>query len=414
MQATRNNERGIASILTVIFFILIASVIAIGFMRLSLLEGKQALEDSLSKSALAAAHSGVNDAKRALLHCLTYRADPVGTGHPECDGDQPGSIYDQNCPGFFGNATLRTHVGLADPDASGSIKVTTAIDPAAGNPVNERYTCVIITDNTYDVVGPLTTDRADGNTTLVPIRGTTPFTDIRISWHRYLPTTNIDALNYCAVITPCDATNQNRANYRDPNAYGSYFEWAPTWPPLMRMTLFSHPSTGIAYDDATGNVNISEKTSFLYPTKSTATNPALADVNALLPRQMVRCNPNGEYEVNVNAGAQKYLCQTTIRLTGNFTPDTHSLFLQLTNMYTNTEYALELLDSAGQAVRFDSVSPQIDATGAVDTTFRRVQVRLRYDGSTPVLPNAVDTGSGICKDFIIGNDPTTFSEDCGY
>ena len=94
----RQLEQGVASILTVIFFILIASVITIGFIRLSLNEGRQSLEDSLSKSALAAAYSGVSDAKRAILYCLQYKNDPVG--HPECDEDQAGSIYNQNCPGF--------------------------------------------------------------------------------------------------------------------------------------------------------------------------------------------------------------------------------------------------------------------------------------------------------------------------
>ena len=82
-------------------------------------------------------------------------------------------------------------------------------------------------------------------------------------------------------------------------------------------------------------------------------------------------------------------------------------------MYVDTDFTVELISTNGP-VKFDDVSPMVDSTGAVGDTYRRVEVRLRYQGSAPILPNALDTGSGICKDFIVGFDTTVFRENCGY
>lgn len=397
--ADRRKEQGVASILTVIFFILIASVITIGFMRLSINEGNQALGDSLSKSALASAYSGVNDAKRAILYCLQYKNDPVG--HPECDENNPSGINNPNCRGFFENSTIRQNIGMPDPDATdGSIHV--GDDPTST--INERYTCVTISNDTYDVSGPLVIDQSDSNTTLIPLRSTAAFNAVRISWHRKpVLGGSLAGLNYGG------AGNETRANYRDTDAYGTYFKWDPNWPALLKMSLFSHPNAGITYN-ADGSTNIAEKTAYLYPQNVSA--PQSVGVNALIPRQLTNCNSNG-----FNAAGNLYLCQLTITgfdaLTPNFNPPDRVMYLQLSNLYVDTDFTVELLNGA-TPVKFNDVSPQVDATGAVGDTFRRIQVRLRFQGSTPLLPNALDTGSGICKNFIVASDPSIFRESCGY
>ena len=395
----RKHEQGVAAILTVIFFILIASVITLGFMRLSLNEGEQALEDSLSKSALAAAYSGVNDAKRAILYCLQHKNDL--TNHPECDKESLSGINNPSCPGFFANNDLRSALGMPDPDVSpaGDGSIPVGDDPT--DTVNERYTCAIISNDTFDVSEHLAIDDPTADTTLVPLRSASSFNSVRISWHRRpLIAPNISGLTYGGYPT--------LANYRSPNAYGNYFEWQGQWPALLKMSLFSHPRTGVTYN-ADGSTNITDKTAYLYP-RNVGT-PQSVGVGALIPRQLTNCNVNG-----YAAAGDLYLCQLTI--TGidadpNFNPANNVLYMQLSNMYTDTDFTVELLNGT-VPVKFDDVSPSIDATGAVGDTYRRVKVRLRYQGSTPVLHNALDTGSGICKRFIVGTDAPMFSETCGY
>ncbi len=401
---SRVREQGVASILTVIFFILIASVIATGFMRLSLNEGQQSLEDSLSKSALAAAYSGVSDAKRALLYCLQYKNDPVG--HPECDENQPAGINNPNCRGFFENQTLREAIGIPEPDAAtGAIRV--GDDPTQAT--NERYTCVTIANDTFDVSERLTVDQPDSNTTLIPLRSASAFSAVRITWHRAAGA-NLTNLNYGGL------GNEVRANYRDSDAYGTYFKWSPSWPALLKMSLYGHPRSGIAYTDSAdpnldGSVNIKESTAYLYPRGSTT--PLSVGVGALIPRQLTNCNAGSPHVV----AGDEYLCQILITdLTSDpaFNPASNVLYLQLSAMYNDTDFVVELLGNSGNPVKFDDVSPEIDATGAVEDTYRRVKVRVRYQGSTPILPNAIDTGAGICKDFRVGADPNIFTENCGY
>ena len=182
------------------------------------------------------------------------------------------------------------------------------------------------------------------------------------------------------------------------------------------MSLYGHPNTGISYTDSPdpvldGSVNVREVTSYLYPRSSTT--PLSIGVGALIPRQLANCNATTPYKV----ADDEYLCQiiiTNLDSDAGFNPAANILYLQLTGMYVDTQFAVELLGSGGNPVKFDDVSPEVDATGAVEDTYRRVKVRLRYQGSTPILPNALDTGSGICKDFRVGGDPNTFSEDCGY
>lgn len=394
-------EEGVASILSVIFFIIIISVITLGFMRMASLESQQTLEDSLSKSALAAAYSGITDGKRALLYCTK---NPFASG---CDDNDPSQIFNPSCRGFFDHQPLRNALGIPDPDADPLTRGGVPIgDPAA----NERYTCVLVANDTWDVSGTLTLD-TNKNTDVIPLRGTQPFTQVRISWKQSGPGVNLGGLNYNGLPT--------QFNYRKPNAYGTgVSQWRSHWAAVLRTSLFSHPPSGVVYQ-ADGTVDISETTSFLYPEHRSNSGPSdTVARGAMIPRQLVNCKngPNG-FSINSNSLLGNYACQLTI--TG-LDPLTSVYYLQLTNMYTDADFVVELLDGFDNPVKFDNVSPQIDSTGAVEDVFRRVQVRLRCvgedcGGSNPILPNALDVGSGICKNFSVSTTAAQFNDtNCGF
>lgn len=399
LRMSHKDQRGVASILTVIFFILIISVITLGFMRMASLESEQTLEDSLSKSALAAAYSGVSDGKRALLYCLT---NPTADG---CDEASATEIFNPECPGFFGNISLRGALGIADPSTeNGGVPVG---DPAA----NERYTCVLVANDTWDVSGPLNVDGLN-NTDLVPLRGVSTFSKVRISWQKAGSTVNLTS--------PAMTYNSYPAvaNYRSPDAYdslsGPVFEYQSAWPATLRASLFSHPNSYIEYRPD-GSTNIEEKTAFLYPRSTSSGTSDTVTYGAVITRQSVGCRSGATgYPINANSNLGTYSCQLTI---SGMDPAANTMYLQLTNIFRDTDYVVELLDSSDQPVKFDDASPSIDATGAVENVFRRVQVRLRYQGygvggSTPILPNALDVGSGICKNFSVSVDSAQFRQTC--
>jgi hypothetical protein len=385
VKSTIHDQRGIASILSVVFFILIASVVTVGFMRLALLEGRQSLEDSLSKAALAAAYSGVNDAKRALLYCSQFAVRPA-----ECN-----DLNTQTCPGFFGNATLQSKLGLLPVTGTGSIQV-------GDTTLNERYTCVIVTEDTYTVDGTLIPGSSEEATTLIPLRGTGSFNKVVISWHSDTLTSTIAGLDY-----DLDSLS---ASYRDADSFSAYFRANPNWPALIGAHLMvQQQNQSISYNADGSVAGLDQRRWLLFPYGATGENDvSISDAT----RQLVRCTEAGRA---LKSGGGSYHCQ--IEITGlDALPGTQ--YLQLTGLYNKSDYVVELMQN-NTPVRFDNVSPQIDSTGAVENVFRRVKVGLRYEGAgfggrNPILPNAVDTGAGLCKNFAVGGTSAEFNETCGF
>lgn len=389
----KTDQRGVASLLTVVFFILISSVITVGFMRMALLEGRQSLEDSLSKAALAAAYSGVNDAKRALLYCSQFAARP-----PAC-----ANLNDTTCPGFSGNNDIQTVLGLDFDTSTNSIRVGEL-------GLNERYSCVIVTEDTYTVEGTLIPGSAEDGTTLFPLRGTDPaFDAVTISWHQKTParTSALGSLTYG------DATDMFNSSYRDSSAIDpAVYEADPDWPALVSAHLMTQTGD-IDYSNPDGNVTgIDQRRWWLFPYGGAAGGVDQTVVPSA-SRQLVRCSSSG-IPLKTDDG-RRFHCQMTIR---GIDTIVGVKYLQLTGLYNESDYVVEI-SRGGTQVRFDNVSPRVDSTGAVEDVFRRVEVSLRYEGKgfggrNPILPNAIDTGDGLCKNFAVGSVPDNYSEDCGY
>jgi len=371
------DQRGIASILTVIFFTIVVSIITLGFLRIALQEGEQTLEDDLSKSAYAAAYSGVNDAKRAILYCAQ---NPTADG---CD-----ELNDQECPGFFNSPLPGTGLAAAlgiSQDTRGSVIVG---DPT----LDERYTCVTIRNNTEDVSGQL----QENATTLIPLKavgGT--FSSVRISWHEMGGGTNPSEIAINGNPHHGSASSGNR--------------WAPSWPALLRTSFIQYPPDGIDIDngdEGAGNFDssLANKAFFLYPRDNGA--PTM-NIGASASRNNINCHDPDDGEGGFRVGdSGVYDCRVTI---SGINPAAGPVYLQLAALYKGTDYSVELLDGAGEEVPFDNVSPEIDSTGAAGNVFRRVKVRVQFDSRQPMLPNAVDIGGSLCKNFRVSSTPVALS-----
>src|SRR5258708_7053902 len=74
-RTSQKKQAGFVSLFTVIFFTLLITVITVGFLGVVINEQQQSLNNDLTASALNAAESGIEDAKRAIL---AYFAMPSG------------------------------------------------------------------------------------------------------------------------------------------------------------------------------------------------------------------------------------------------------------------------------------------------------------------------------------------------
>lgn len=370
---SENKERGVVSILSVIFFIILMSILTISFMRIVTDEQEQVIEDDLSKSALAAARSGVEDAKRALLYCRSL----TGTAQTACYAD----LSNQGCPGIFASGSLLSSLGLApNRQADGSIKVG---DPT--NTDNQRYTCVTISQDTPDYVGTL----SDGLGDFIPLRSTASFNQVRISWHQ----TSVDGL---AAIPPAGPisldTNPRKPEWQTPASL------AYIAVPRLQLVQYDPSQTLNAQKDSSSgtylipNTGGSSTVNVTGAALNSSSMPKRAAVNCITP-----------------APESGYRCTATLDLSGLTRPADAQYYLLVKSQYGTPHYKVELLNS-GAPVSFDDVQPQVDSTGAAANVYKRLLSRVAYQTDTFFTSNSIESGTSICKDFFV--TANSFSNPC--
>ena len=138
-----HNQRGAISMLTVIFLALLLTIITTSFVRLSITEQRQAVDDDLTTRAFYAAESGVEDAKRAISD--------------------------------FQNGTL-TQAQLNETECTPAEVVTSGQLSAD---LDTEYTCQYIDLAPADYQASLDAWQA----VTVPLSGASAFSSVRIDWH---------------------------------------------------------------------------------------------------------------------------------------------------------------------------------------------------------------------------------------
>lgn len=365
-----SREKGVVSILSVIFFIILMSIITVSFLRIVTDEQDQVIQDDLSKGALAAARSGVEDAKRALLLCRSKS----GAAQVQCYSD----LNNQNCPGIFASSTMVSDLSLqTNPD--GSVKVG---DPTNDN--NQRYTCVTISQTTPNYTGIA----SEGLGAFIPLRSTTAFNQIRISWHQ----TSVDGAGAIPAAGPISLdTNPRRAEWR--NGAGVRYIAMPR----IQLVQFDTTQTLNAQQDNTVGA-------FLVPNSGGAQtncgNPAMGlgsvCVNAIAPNGMPK---RAAVNCVTPAPVGGYLCSATLNL--NFAQSTTSqYFMLLKSQYGTPHYSVELLYN-GASAPFNDVQPEVDSTGAAANVYKRILSRIEYQADTYFTSNSIESGLSVCKDFFV-------------
>lgn len=379
-KGSQAQEAGAVAIFTAIFFLLLISVITIGFLRLMLQERSQAIDNDLSLSAYNSAQAGVEDAKRIVQwysdNCpggaaCTQLANGISNSATNCR-----AVYDT----INGNNQLRNGIG-------GLTVIGDGVRVSNDSSFNQAYTCLSIRTETPNVRGSL----KEGQSDMIPLRtiGNASFTRVKVSWY---------------------STKDTNGNPANPSASpATPLEDKPSWPvrrpPMMRAELVQHPNNNFKLDD------VSSKTRFLYPNSLAATvedsfsfDDGVIGTPFIVTPSSCSSTPrsSGFYYCEVNIGPAQ---------APPYNPGSTAYYLRLTSIYDDTDFQLELLDGAlgtsGTPVSFAGVQPIVDVTGRANNVFRRMQVGLRSD-SADYPDNALETAQQLCKNFRVTGDEADF------
>jgi len=368
----KHSQSGFVSILSVIFFILLMSILTIGFLRIMSDEQDQVVDNDLSKSALASAQSGVEDAKRALVYC---RSLPAGVTKTACNQ----ALQNQDCPGIFtigGGNPLPAALALDTSAGDGSVRV--------GNPANnQRYTCVVTSLLTDTVVG----QASEGLAELVPLTATGDYNQVTVWWHQ-------TATDGPAAIPGVIDVNDNYRYDNWKSATGVRF------PAMMRLQL-------IEFDRGSTLTQLNNKSVGIYGAPTTSGGVSIMNIPSIDSAAWAGADKRVEVTCNTAAATSRgYLCGLTIGVPTNTPGDVKDYYLLVKSVYGAPHYMVDVALS-GARTQFNDVQPQVDSTGAASDVFRRVISRVSYESDSFNTTNAIESGISLCKDFFVTTQDAT-------
>ena len=361
-------QSGAVSLFAVIFGAMLLTIVTIGFMRLMLMDQRQASDNDLSQSAYDAALAGVEDAKRVV------RA--AQTGNMQAAGVLSGPI----------NCNMIAASGVVGGSTSGETIIQTG--SGAGKKFDQAYTCVKIAMQSQDFIYKAIEDKSQ----LISLRAVSSFNKIIIEWYRRDDESNLNAEN--AVNTEISTTGELPTKDK----------WNSNTPPLVRAQVISPGSTfNLATLDTTG------VTSFLRPNvfRSDVVSQS-GTVGSGKSSDRPRATDGNEH----NNGTNIISCSKTFRFSGEYSckavidvdevpAGSESVFLRLVSIYKGGSIKVSLQKSDGTTVNFDGVQPIVDSTGRASNLFRRVEARLQIGDDFAYPDNAVELKNSLCKDFSI-------------
>lgn len=361
-------QSGAVSLFAVIFGAMLLTIVTIGFMRLMLMDQRQASDNDLSQSAYDAALAGIEDAKRVV------RA--AQTGNMQAAGVLSGPI----------NCNMIAASGVVGGSASGETVIQTG--SGAGKKFDQAYTCVKIAMQSQDFIYKAIEDKSQ----LISLRAVSSFNKIIIEWYRRDDESNLNAAN--AVNTEISTTGELPTKDK----------WNSNTPPLVRAQVISPGSTfNLATLDTTG------VTSFLRPNvlRSDVVSQSGTVVSGK-SSDRPRATDGNEH----NNGTNIISCSKTFRFSGEYSckvvidvdevpAGSESAFLRLVSIYKGGSIKVSLQKSDGTTVNFDGVQPIVDSTGRASNLFRRVEARLQIGDDFAYPDNAVELKNSLCKDFSI-------------
>jgi hypothetical protein len=377
----QSKEAGFVSLFTVLFFILFLTVITLGFLRIMGIEQQQSLDNDLTASAVAAADSGVEDGKRAILSYYT-------TGNVGLKAALAAAFTSNQCDSLTGSAVIRTGLGI---DAGGNV---------IGNPsLNQYYTCLTVNLDSPNYVN----DKSAGSSDYIPlVPSGGNFNRIQVSWHLLSQTLGPagDGIpsNYAPgpLLPPVVNVVGNPANSWSSQGYPAY----------LRVQIYGYPKAGAITRAAMEPLS---HTLLLVPTPQSNA----AGVSAGTPINMDSNDPRGYEQAKTNlqqircinnpAGSVgSYACSATLQIPGVGPAANTNYFLRVTPEYGQSHFEVKLLQG-NSPVNFSGVQPIVDATGRAQDIFRREQARVRVNPLSNLPEFVVESANTICKNMVISD-----------
>ena len=390
---TRKYQRGAVSLFSVIFAMLLMTIITTSFLRIMIADQVESTNNDLAQSAYDSAQAGVEDAKRALI----WYANKCKTGEAACNNAED-VVSSTTC----NEAIINTNSGSAWSGSGGEIKVqqSTQVDES-GNSVDQAldqaYTCVTLQLNTDDYVSAVN----ENESIIVPLQGTSSFDTVTIQWYSQ------DDLSTAGGTAKLGTSTQ--------------LKMAKTWPtdrPSVLRTQLMQVGSSFKlsdFDSVTSDSKSDANTVFLYPTTDGVNSTSFVardsrsrtEASSLgfspLPTKCVSSIPSGGYSCSMTLALPTAVGESS-RSTSTTT------YLRLTSLYTSAHVRITL----GNNAKFNGVQPIVDSTGRANDVFRRVQSRVNlYDTSGfPYPDGAIDVSSNLCKNFSVTDSESDYSSSC--
>lgn len=376
MKHTVNKESGLVSILTVIMFMIFISILVVGFIKIMTDEQRQTTDNDLSASALAAAQSGVEDAKRIILFCQTGNATFGSKTSGRCKqfleskkNPQPCDVLKGSTRGLFNAMDIDYDMGTNEA--------------RVGDPSFEQYyTCLNVESAPMNVEKTLT----EGTSEIIPLNVSGAFDRISINWKS-------DTSPFGGVNASLGSDFTPQGSWRDGSGNSR--------PPVIRAQLIPYTPP---FD--LNAVQQNSRAFFLVP----ANNLTEAEFSLAADGRGASGEPRpGSIPIKYTAcspGPSGYNCN--IEITG-FAAAPTKYYLRLSMLYgSSTKVLVSPFNGPVKTpVAFDNVQYIIDVTGRTSDVYRRIQSRVSPASSAVFPEYAIDTGGLLCKDIVVSNVANT-------
>lgn len=343
----QRDQQGAVAMLTVIFVAIVLSIVVTGFIRLSVSNQREAIDDDLTTRAFYAAETGVENARQQLVQ---YLEDGIS---PETD-------------------TCGDPVTLTNSDGQDS-----------------AYTCVLIDISPNSFVADL---EANGRAVLIPLRTNAGYDNVRVEWHISNGETTYNLRgdsSFPPVSEWGDAPALLRVQtFRARNtSSASVDDWRTTNSAgngQHDISMFVPPLQGGAQSAVIGSPNIFTNANINANDRTVATPYCVA---------------------SVEEGG--YVCSVTLAVIGN-PGGNWSNYLNIRSLYKDTTIRVTA-NSGNNPVEFNDVQALVDVTGRANDIFRRVETRIPITSVSELEDFAVVSADRVCKYFAVTDDPSDFA-----
>lgn len=380
MHTKTTHQSGFVSILTVLFLMVLLSVFVISFIKIVSDEQRQATDNDLAASALAAAQSGIEDGKRIVMYCANRASDAACTEVMR-SGELP-----NGCDVFRNPSadmtSLRTSLGM-ELSSNGDVVV-------GDDSYRQAYTCLTINGLTDNItIGG--NGVKEGRSTVRALNPLGTMSQIKLTWK------GDSSVNY---------------NISSPSTlFSPKYAWLPPAPakpkpPVLRVQIIPYQAGNINLDDSEKN----SRTLYIIPTNNSTVSPnsLVTDERAAVAGEL-RQNSTSPIVFAYCTSASGVTCQKSI--TG-FTPGT-SYYIRTTLIYSDaSSLTIQAYDDRSQVLKFSS-QPSIEATGRANDVFKRVSARVTAATPEYTAPEyALETSNTVCKNLVVTDDAASSSYDC--